>query len=199
MSGIGGFARDSEGFTIGRAASEARWIPAAREVLAEVARTPHATMTYADLAETLHSRTGIRANAPVTKWIGPFLEHITQACRDAGEPPLAALLVAADNAGVGSAYDGVLRVLGEPIAQTKVERERAAAGQRLVCYQWAGAPTPPGGWARRPVASSRTPTIRRASPPRLAGARANADAAPPATCRTCFTVLPATGRCDYCD
>lgn len=199
MAGIGGFARDESGFTHGRAATEEVWLPLAREALARVATAPYAVITQADFAEEIQSRSGIHANAALTKWLGRFLERMAGVCRELGEPPLPALVVAADNGKVGPAYDAVLTALGLPPADTGRERERLAAEHRVECYRWAGAPTPAGGWTARGSLRASTGGGERA--PRRTGApRATRAAAPEpaATCPSCFMQLPATGVCDYC-
>lgn len=201
MAGIGGFARDADGFTIGRAATEAAWIPVARAALTGVAQTAHGTIAQSELAEEVQSRTGIRAHGQLAKWIGPFLAHTALACRDAGEPPLVALVVAADNGRVGPSYDAVLDVLGVETPSGSAERERLAAGHRIDCYGWAGAPEPAGGWLRRVPAtrSATAPTRVRPASRASATPHARPEPAPPAVCPTCFMQLPATGRCDFCD
>lgn len=211
MAGIGGFARNGDGLTIGRAAAEAAWLPAAGEVLREVAGTAYGVITQADFAAAIQQRTGVRANPALAKWLGPFLARAAAECRALGRPPLVALVVEADSGRVGPAYDGVATALGLPEPAGAREREKLAAEHRIECYRWAGAPEPAGGWyarvagstgrgtaPRRAAAGPRSASSPRATGTRTAARRASADEAAPATCPRCFMQLPATGVCDDC-
>ncbi len=204
MAGIGGFARNGEGVTIGRTAAEAVWLPAAGEVLSAVAGTAYGLITQADFAAAIQGRTGVSANPALAKWLGPFLVRAAQECLALGRPPLVALVVEADSGRVGLAYDGVAAALGLPEPAGAREREKLAAEHRIECYRWAGAPEPAGGWyARTSPASGRaaaprpTPSGTRAASS-AAPRRTLAPEAPPATCPRCFMQLPATGVCDDC-
>lgn len=199
MAGIGGFARNAEGLTIGRAASEALWLPAAREVLTGVAGSAYGLITQADFAEAIEASTGVHANPALAKWLGPFLVRAAEDGLAAQLPPLVSLVVEAGTGKVGPAYDAVLVALGRPEPATGRERERVAADDRIACYRWAGAPEPAGGWYARPAATGRsTPSRTRRAP---ASPRRPAAAAPQvvaAFCPRCFMQLPATGVCDDC-
>jgi hypothetical protein len=53
-------------------------------------------------------------------------------------PALSSLVVTATDGTVGAGFDEVLRASGQEILATSLERERAAAVERLACYRASG-------------------------------------------------------------
>jgi hypothetical protein len=188
------------------------WAEAARPVLLEAAGRYRATVSYKRLADAVQEGSGIEASLPMHRWIGDVLRRVTDDCQSRGEPLLSSLCITAQGS-VGQGYaDAVERARGTRPA----DPDDHAAHERLACYRhWEAEGLPrDGGTPLRtahftPVrkAASRTPTPRKpaapkAPKPRTVGPR-KATPAPPAAatklCPTCFTEVPASGICDYCD
>ncbi len=200
------------------------WAPVARDLLVETATVFGSLITQAEVASKVQSETGIRAGRPVRLWIDDLLAAVTR-LRGDGEPLLASLCVRLDES-VGDTYLHVLDVAGRPKPE---DPDRDAAVARFDCYVFAGAAMPPGARpvlaprvaerraARKPV---RAKTPRKAAAPKAAKptsgkpkAEPKPKAAPkpkpakaadreepkPRLCPSCFTALPATGHCGYCD
>ncbi|GEE00338.1 hypothetical protein nbrc107696_07840 [Gordonia spumicola] len=196
------------------------WAPVARDFLIETARVYGSLLTQAELASKVQSETGIRAGRPVRLWIDDLLAAVTRLRTD-DEPLLASLCVRLDES-VGDAYLHVLDVAGRA---TPEDPDRDAAVARFDCYVFAGAAMPPGAKpvlapcvaerraARKPArattprktaAPKGEPKPKAAAKPKAAKPAKQAkplapEDRPPRLCPTCFTALPATGRCGYCD
>ncbi|MFD7757498.1 hypothetical protein [Streptomyces sp. NPDC059757] len=171
-------------------AQEARdaWATEAYSILVGVAQTYHSVITYKELAEEIQSRTGIQTKTLLHNWIGPILGRVVREAHRRGDPQLTALVVHTDDGKVGSGYEEVLAVAGEPPVEDELEREHHAAEARLACYRHFGANLPPGGGvpalAPRLQAAVERPRERTDKPPRV--------------CQRCFVQLPSTGTCDSC-
>ncbi|MFD7276674.1 hypothetical protein ACFV80_06365 [Streptomyces sp. NPDC059862] len=175
------------GTTQGETAREA-WAREAYSVLVDVAKTYHAVITYKELAEEIQSRTGIRTKTLLHNWIGPVLAKVVRETHRRGDPHLTALVVHTDDGKVGSGYQDVLAVAGEPPVEDELERERHAAQARLDCYRRFGATLPPGGG--EPALTPRLQaTVDR---------RRDRAEKPVKLCDRCFVQLPTTGVCDSC-
>jgi uncharacterized protein (DUF697 family) len=202
----------------------AEWAPVARDLLIETAKVFGSLITQAEVASKVQSETGIRAGRPVRLWINDLLAAVTR-LRGEGEPLLASLCVRLDES-VGDAYLHVVEVAGR---EKPEDPERDAAVARFDCYAFAGAAMPPGARpilaprvAERRAAAARAQSPRKAAKPKAAPKakaepRAKAEPKPraaakpkpakaadreepkPRLCPTCFTALPATGHCGYCD
>jgi len=191
---IGGFAQDETGHTVGRTAAHARWVPAARDLLAGVAARPMGTIGHADFAARIQADTGVSALVPASKWLGNCLTAVAEAARADGIPCLTALVVTTDGK-VGEVYDGALAAYDRPEPASSRERENLAATERIACYQWAGAPEPAGGWRAK---ASVIRSSSRTAAPRARAAATRTEERPMSFCPSCFMALPATGRCDFC-
>ena len=179
---IGGFARNVEGRIIGRAAAEAAWVPAGRDLLGGLASQANATISQSDFADEVQRRGGVHALGQPAGWLAHCLESLAIATHTEGIPPLTSLVYGHDTSAGGR------------------DRESQAAADRIECYRWAGAPEPLGGWrARTPsgarTSSTRTPATRT---PTTRATKAVVPEREAAYCPSCFMALPATGRCDYC-
>jgi hypothetical protein len=183
------------------------WVEAARPVLLEAAGRYRALVTYRDLAAAVQQRSGITTSAPPSKWVGDVLARVAQDCQSRGEPLLSALCVSVQGS-VGHAYADVV----EEVRGTRPsDPDEQAAQERLECYRhWQAAGLPrDGGTTLRtahftPVRRSSTRgTGARAAAPRKKPASKPVAAAPApkpvALCPRCFTAVPASGVCDYCD
>ncbi len=134
-------------------------------------------------------------------------------CQSRGEPLLSSLCVNLQGS-VGAAYaEAVEHARGEAPA----DPDEQAASERLECYRhWEATGLPADGGtplrtshvpvAPRKTAATRAPRASTASssrtttPRKAAAAKAAApEPAPPRLCPRCFTVVPASGICDYCD
>jgi hypothetical protein len=169
------------------------WVEATEAILEEVAATYGGSITYEELAQHLFNRTGYRTRMMLGHWIGQVLGPVQAATLTGGKPPLSALVVRAGTGGVGDGY--INHEHPEGFASF-TERQHAAAVDRLTCYRTYCADVPHDATpqmtslyvAKQPWLSiAKQPPRRRPAPP-----------PPPETCRTCFTVLPASRRCDYC-
>lgn len=198
---------------VGHSAARAAWAEAARPVLVEAAGRYRATLTWKQLSTAVQASTDITTGQPVAKWIGDVLARVTEECQANGEPLLSSLCVSMQGS-VGDAYAvAVEHARGEHIA----DPDEHAAEERLACYRhWQAAGLPRDGGtplrtahfktarkAPAPKAAARVPGARKAttSRPRKAPAAAApvVEEKPIPLCPKCFTQVPASGVCDYCD
>jgi hypothetical protein len=207
--------------TVGAEHSRATWALAARERLLEVAAVYGEAIGYHDLAAFVQRRSLVRTTAHPRTWVGDVLARVAADCHRRGEPLLTSLVV--DGRGkVGASYATALAALR---GEEAVDVDAQAAQERLDCHRHFGAELPAGGG--RPVVLAPAPAPRRtsspptSSTPQRGGARTARPATPRRTkavgrrtaeesvaaagasqTRTCpvhFTVIPASGVCDYCD
>jgi hypothetical protein len=177
-------------------------------VLLEAAGRYRATVTYKQLATTVQEATGITTTQLMPQWIGDVLGLVTDECESRGEPLLASLCVSVQGS-VGQGYaDAVENARGT----RPNDPDDHAAHERLACYrhwQASGLPTDGGTPLRtahftttRPRAASKSASGP-AKPRKTAARKSTAAPAPepkPVTlCPRCFTQVPASGVCDYCD
>lgn len=171
----------------------ARWTPAALDILRETASRYGAVISVSDLADQVLVRTRVESPTSRRTWLGDFMEITALAAARAGDPPLTSLAVQRDGT-VGDVYGrAVLATTGEVVKDV----EQRAAEDRLLCYRALATDLPADGGTPRPA------TVRQATSSAMATrpSRAKTAAAvkPVTVCATCFTALPATGVCDYCD
>jgi hypothetical protein len=194
---------------VGSSVARAAWAEAARPALLEAAGRYRATVTYKRLATAVQESSGITTTLPMHQWLGDVLGRVTDDCQSRGEPLLSSLCVSAQGS-VGEGYaDAVERARGS----RPTDPDDHAAHERLDCYRhWEATGLPRDGGTPLRTAHFKTvrkagtskPAPSRAATPRKAPAR-KATAAPAAEpkpirlCPTCFTEVPASGICDYCD
>lgn len=197
--------------------SPATWAEAARPVLIEAAGRYRALVKYKQLEAALQESTGATAPQPLHRWLADVLARVAQDCESRGEPLLSSLCVNIQGS-AGQAYaDAVAAARG---ARPDDPDEHAAV-ERLECYRhWQAAGLPSDGGT--PLRTAHFTPARKA-PARKAPARASAtrvpgtartpaaprkraaatpaapEPKPVAMCPTCFTAVPASGICDYCD
>ncbi|MGO4856247.1 hypothetical protein [Arthrobacter sp. 2MCAF14] len=163
------------------------WAEASVPVLEEVARTYGACITYKDLASRLFDATGIHTRMLVQNLSARLLNRVIRICLDRDLPALSSLVVHATDGMVGSGFDEVLRAAGRVLPGTELERERAAAAERLTCYR-AYCPEVPAD-----AVAQLTPTYEaRINPVKKDAPR------PKPVCVVHGIQLPATGVCDDC-
>lgn len=197
---------------IGAEAARATWALSARDDLIATAQEYHAVLSYSELADSVQERTGIHTAQSMRYWIGDVLFRVAKDCAARGEPNLASLCLTA----AGKAGEVYVTAMAETRGVRVDDPEGHAAHERLDCYRHFGAELPEGGGEpdlptpqapapRRPTAgsASRTPATRasrtsKASTPTSVPA-ARAAEREPAICPGCWTALPASGICDYCD
>lgn len=184
----------------------ARWTPSALEVLRETASRYGRVVTTYQLADEVVARTGVPSPTQRRTWIGDLVEMTALAAERAGDPPLTSLCVQRDGT-IGEAY---VRVVAATTGDIVRDVELRAAEDRLACYRALAADVPADGGSvehlqKRRAARASTPRAPRAT---RAGSGSTGPAATttappeprkPAICPSCFTALPATGVCDYCD
>jgi hypothetical protein len=198
-------ARDAS--EVGSGVARAAWADAARPVLLEAAGRYRATVTYKQLATAVQQATGITTNQVLPQWIGDVLGRVTDDCQSRGEPLLSSLCVSIQGS-VGQGYaDAVERARGTRPA----DPDEHAANERLECYRhWQAEGLPvDGGTPLRTAhftlarkssqASSRPSTPRKASVRKPKPVAEKPAPKPIQLCPTCFTQVPASGVCDYCD
>lgn len=172
----------------------ARWTPAALEVLRETAGRYGAVITTYQLADEVTARSGVPSPTERRTWIGDLVEMTALAAERAGDPPLTSLCVQRD----GSIGDAYVRIVAATTGDVVRDVEQRAAEDRLACYQALAANLPADGGTPRPARPPSTP--RSASSPRTTTKAApKREETPVMVCPTCFTALPSTGQCDYCD
>jgi len=178
-------------------------------VLVEAAARYRGLVTWKKLGAAVQESTGITTAMPVATWIGDVLGRVTDECASHGEPLLSSLCVSAQGS-VGQGYaDAVERARGT----RPTDPDEHAADERLSCYRhWEAAGLPRDGGT--PLRTAHFTPVRKATPSkpaarasttrkRPAAKKAPAPAAAPPKpvplCPTCFTQVPASGVCDYCD
>jgi len=178
-------------------------------VLLEAAGRYRATLTYTQLGAAVQESTGITTTQLVHQWIGDVLGRVTEECHLRGEPLLSALCVSAQ----GSVGQGYAEAVERARGTRPHDPDGHAAQERLSCYRhWQATGLPSDGGtalrtahftpARKAGASKRAP---RAANPRKTSVRKSTptrpvpEPTPIALCPRCFTQVPASGVCDYCD
>lgn len=193
---------------VGSAAARAAWAEAARPVLLEAAGRYRALVTYRQLAAAVQESTGITTTQLMHQWIGDVLGRVTEECQSRGEPLLSSLCVSVQGS-VGQGYaDAVEHARGT----RPTDPDEHAAIERLECYRhWEAVGLPRDGGT--PLRTAHFTTVRKSAPgkpasraaaPRKAAPRKATPAPAPETkpiplCPRCFTQVPASGVCDYCD
>jgi hypothetical protein len=163
------------------------WAEAAVPVLQEVAGTYGNYITYGGLATRVFDITGVRTDMLVQNLSSKLLDRVIRICRERSLPALSSLVVSATDGTVGTGFDAVLRVGGREVPETPLERERAAAAERLECYR-AYCPDVPADAAPQltPAYEARVNPVRKETP------------RPKPVCAVHGIQLPATGICDDC-
>ncbi len=193
---------------VGSSAARTAWAEAARPVLLEAAGRYRGKVTYKQLADAVQEATGITTTQLMHTWIGDVLDRVTDDCQSRGEPLLSSLCVSSQGS-VGQGYaDAVERARGE----RPLDPDDHAATERLECYRhWQADGLPrDGGTPLRTAhftlakkapskAAPRTPAPRKATTRRATPAAEKPAEKPIQLCPTCFTQVPASGICDYCD
>lgn len=195
---------------VGSSAARAAWAEAARPVLLEAAGRYRAVVRYKELATAVQASTGITTTQLMHQWIGDVLGRVTDECQSRGEPLLSSLCVTMQGS-VGQGYaDAVEHARGI----RPPDPDEHAAEERLSCYRhWEAAGLPRDGGT--PLRTAHFTTVRktaaskpaaRAAPRKTATSKASRAAGAPAPdpkpiplCPRCFTQVPASGVCDYCD
>jgi hypothetical protein len=152
-----------------------------------VTKRYHSTITYAELAETVQVRTGIRTGQLMWYWIGGVLGAVADECCRRGEPILSSLCVRSDGT-VGDGYvKAVVAAYGGEVPQ---DADRHAAEERLACYRCFGATLPANGGQPALTAQVRAKRERAARSRRVDEDRP--------MCPNCFIMLPKAGVCGNC-
>lgn len=181
--------RESDGSVLTQDEAHQIWADEAYRMLAGVACTYHAVITYRELADAAQKVSGVRTSVLFHHWIGDVLRRVVHEAHRRCDPPLTALVVHSTDGKVGQGYKAVLEVAGEPPVDNDLEREYHAASARLECYRRFCLALPPGGGVPALAPRLEASVARRRS--HVNGARAR-------FCPTCFIQLPATGGCDTC-
>jgi hypothetical protein len=174
------------------------WAAAARPALLAVAESYNRVITYRELAEDIQSAAGIRTRMLLTNWIGRVLGRVARDCQRRGEHLITALCVRQDGT-VGPGYAEAAQWLD---GVRPADPELHAAKERLKCYRTYAKDLPTDGGEVRltpqEAARRRNPRYRVSdySRPLAATPRPRPT---PELCPRCFTELPLSGVCNYCD
>lgn len=178
-----------EGLHVSMGGALDAWEPVAIAKTIQIAGKYGATIKYGELRDVVFAETGIRHDGLLPNWIGQLLNRLIRYCNEQDIPQLSALVVRED----GSVGDGYIASL---TPREKLEFGRSlddlddhASRVRLSLYRYFGADLPPGGGEAMLTRQVREARDRRncSTPKRDMG-----------VCPTHNTVLPSTGRCDYC-
>lgn len=194
---------------VGSSTSRAAWAEAARPVLLQAAGRYRATLTYTQLAAAVQESSGITTTQPMHQWIADVLGRVTDECQSRGEPLLSSLCVSAQ----GSSSQGYAEAVEHARGTLPDDPDDHAAKERLSCYRHWGATGLPsdGGTPLRtahftPARKARAskPAARVASPRKTSAAKQSTatpapEPKPIPLCPRCFTQVPPSGVCDYCD
>lgn len=191
---------------VGSSVARAAWAEAARPVLLEAAGRYRATVTYKQLAVAVQEAAGITTKQLMHQWIGDVLGRVTDECQSRGEPLLSALCVSAQ----GSVGQGYAEAVEAARGTRPNDPDDHAAQERLSCYQhWQATGLPRDGGTPLRTAhftltrkAGASKPASRASSPRKTSVRKPTPAPEPKAiplCPRCFTQVPASGVCDYCD
>jgi hypothetical protein len=162
------------------------WADAAVLVLEDVATTYGAHITYKELATRLFDATGIHTRMLVQNMSARLLNRVIHLCLEQNRPALSSLVVTATDGTVGAGFDEVLRASGKEIPATRLERERAAAVERLACYRAYGEVPADAEPRLTPKYEAQVNPVVKATPQ------------PKPVCLVHGIQLPATGVCDDC-
>jgi hypothetical protein len=162
------------------------WAAASVEVLEQVAEAYGSCITYKSLAERVFDSTGIHTRMLVQNLSARLLNRVIHICLEKKLPALSALVVHAADGMVGSGFDEVLRATGKDVPGTELEREWAAAAERLECYRVYGK-----------VPANAEPQLTNTYQARVNPVKKEAPRPKP-VCVVHGIQLPATGVCDYC-
>ena len=170
--------------------ARAAWVAIARPALERTARTYHATITYAELAEEVQAGSGIRTRRLLQNWIKDVLSSVAATCHENDEPLLSALCVRADGS-VGPGYaKSVVEIFG---GDAPDDPDMHAAEERLACYRHFGAELPADGGT-----AALTPQLAAARKRVVVKKRPSPAETSRPTCPTCHLMLPISGQCDNC-
>lgn len=161
------------------------WVAVTEPILEGVASVYGGSITYEQLAEQLFEQTGYRTRMLLGNWIGQVLGPVQSATLAEGKPPLSSLVVRAETGGVGDGYVNHQHPQG---FASFAERQQAAAVDRLTCYRAYCDHVPEDA---EPQMTALYQAKHRQKAP--------TGSPPPKICPSCFTELPVSGRCDYCE
>ncbi len=195
---------------VGHTPSREAWAEAARPVLVEAAGRYRSLVRYKQLSAAVQSATGITTTRPVATWIGDVLGRVADDCAARGEPLLSSLCVSMQ----GSVGDGYAQAVERARGVRPEDPDEHASEERVACYRhWEAAGLPADGGT--PLRTAHFTPVRKATPRASATPRAGAtprkaaapkkvaapkpEEKPVRLCPTCFTAVPASGICDYCD
>lgn len=200
---------------VGSSIARRAWAEEARPVLLAAAGRYRGLVTYKQLATAVQQATAITTTQPVAKWIGPVLAIVIDECHVRGEPFLSALCVSIQ----GSVGEGYAAAVEHARGTRPTDPDEHAAEERLSCYRhWEATGLPrdggtplrtahfktvrkaPASRPASPAATPRTTSLGRTAPRKASGSATPApEPKPVPLCPKCFTQVPASGICDYCD
>jgi hypothetical protein len=199
---------------VGSEVARAAWAEAARPLLLEAAGRYRATLNYKQLAAGVQESSGITTSQLMPQWIGDVLARVADECRSRDEPLLSSLCISAQ----GSVGQGYAEAVERATGSRPDDPDDHAASERLRCYQhWQAEGLPRDGGtplrtahfaparkaAPRKAAPRKTAAARTPSPRKMTGRPTAAAEATPVRpielCPRCYTQVPASGVCGYCD
>lgn len=191
--------RESDGTPVEFADALKVWTRITYERLLLVAQHYNGVVSVKQMAEHMQRASGIRTTMPASTVVAKVLELCAVQAARAGEPPLTSLCLRNDGT-VGASYwkTPTADDIEIPLVTADADVEAHAAEHRLLCYRRYATDLPAsGGVPRLPeqVVVRRERAARALDRTRAA----QRETAPAQICPTCFTQLPASGRCWQCD
>lgn len=165
-----------------------RWAEAALAELEEVAASYGGSITYSDLRDQVLGEE--HTDQLLSNWSYGVLNRVIKLCEERGLPALTSLVVQETTGMVGKGFNGVIERSGEEAPETQLEREMAAAVERLKCYRVYCPSVPEDA---KPELTRKYDEYRAD----IAG-KSKPERPGPTACEGCGYVLPATGICDEC-
>lgn len=165
-----------------------RWAEAAVPILERVAATHRGHITYSGLRnEVLGDE---HTDQLLSNWSYGVLNRVIKLCEERGLPALTSLVVQEATGMVGKGFNGVIEGSGQDAPDTQLEREMAAAVERLRCYRLycPNVPADAKPELTRKYDEYRADVVRKNKPERQE----------PSACAVCGYILLPNGDCGHC-
>lgn len=174
-----------DGSTVSNSDALKAWVPIARNLLIETAKSYRSVITYKELALQVQEDSGIATPQLIMHWIGGLLEEVARDAQRRQEPPLTALCVR-QNGTIGVGYMAAPRSV--PLAED-LDPEEQAAIDRLLCYR---------AYARDLPADGGVPTLTAQVAERRAERKPVGSRLREINCNECWTIVPSAPNCAHC-
>ena len=181
------------------------WAPVAYAELKKAAQQFNSTIRHQDMANVMIEETGIDTEMPMNIFVTKVMEVCAAQAAAKNEPPLTSLCIK-DDSTMPAAYarqtrssmvDALETATGTTLKDLDNDVDLYAAHHRLMCWQTYAPDVPAAATPTLPddLAQKRVRAAVRADKQREQARKE----APRPVCLSCFTQLPASGRCQQCD